>query len=97
MDDFKNNLNFSPEELEEVVTDIRHFFLNVPNETVKENLWSMLRSHIYYTSESGGSSEIGDMLLFYERLVELMEAFAKLSSLKFTPQANNSEQSGGVK
>jgi hypothetical protein len=91
MDDFKNNLNFSPAELEEVITDIRHFHLNVPTEIVKENLWLMLRSYIYNTSESGGSSEIGDMLLFYERLVELIEALAKLASLKSKRGASSSD------
>ncbi|EHQ26912.1 hypothetical protein [Mucilaginibacter paludis] len=86
MNAFKNNSNFSPGELEEISTDICSFFLNNPEDRVKEDLWLLLRAYIYNTSQSGGASEIGDMLLFYEELIEVIEALAKLASFKFTPR-----------
>jgi len=91
MDAIKNNLNLSPEELEEISGDIRSFFLNNPKDRVKEDLWLLLRAYIYNSSQSGGSSEIGNMLLFYEELIDVIEALARLVSFKSTRGAGSSD------
>jgi len=85
----KATLYVSPEELEAISTEIRYFFLNNPDHTVKENLWLLFRGYTYYTSQSGGSGELGGMLLFYEQLLDVVELFAKLSLFKFPPETGN--------
>jgi len=93
----KTNLYVSPEELEAISMDIRYFFLNNPDHTVKENLWLLFRGYTYYTSQSGGSGELAGMLLFYEQLLDVIELFAKLSLFKFLPEVSNNDRSNTVK
>jgi len=61
--------------------DVRYFFLNYAKKNVKKNLWNLFEGWTYSQGESGASaSEVADMLLFYQQLMELIEQVKQMSS-----------------
>ncbi len=63
----------------QVLADIEAFFFNMPEAEVKKKLWGLFASWVHYASEAADGKEISQMLFFYERLTDLMDALARLS------------------
>jgi hypothetical protein len=72
--------NISHEGIMEISSDIQYFFVNYSEDEAKKNLWKLFTGWTYNTSAGGGSSEIADMLLFYEHILDIVELLATLSN-----------------
>ena len=58
---------------------IRAFLVNYTYKECKKKLWDFYSEWVFSFSEIAAPKESGDILMFYERLLELMKAAAKYS------------------
>lgn len=79
MEEILKNLNYQPArltkgDLKDPVGLIAYFFVNYPIHDTRESIWKLYESWVYDSSEYTNAEMTNDMLLFYNRLIEFLEA-----------------------
>jgi len=79
MEEILKNLNYQPArltkgDLKDPMGLIAYFFVNYPIHETRESIWKLYESWVYDSSEYTNAEMTNDMLLFYNRLIELLEA-----------------------
>jgi hypothetical protein len=64
--DQKNFNELSAKEVVDLQYGIGHFFINYPNETLKNIMWELYSGWIYESADAVSPEQIRDMLIFYQ-------------------------------
>lgn len=77
MEEILKVLNYQPAEilsgnLENPLPAITFFFVNHPLDEARAQLWNLFKGWLYTAAELPDSTELEDMLFFYEQLVEML-------------------------
>ena len=79
MEEILKKLNYQPTRLAEGdINDpmglISYFFVNYTVHGTRENIWNLYQSWAYHSAEYASADMTKDMLLFYNQLIEFLEA-----------------------